>query len=96
MTFIQPSQVPASFTSFLRATWIESKYACASFGADGGAVSVAPHDAYRLLLSITSKNRHRLRWAARHIWSFGRRYSRGISMCPIPGNIVRIGVVHIA
>ena len=60
------------------------------------ALSVAPHDIDGLLFAVTSGNRYGLRGAARHIGPIGRRDIRRISMCPIPGNIVRVGVMRIA
>lgn len=58
-------------------------------------LSVAPHDIDGLLSAVTSRNRYGLRGAARHIRPIGRRDSRRISMRPIPGNIVCVGVMHI-
>jgi hypothetical protein len=57
---------------------------------------VAPHDGYGLLCAVSPRNRHDLRGAARHVRTLGRYDSRRIPMCPIPGNVICIGVAHIA
>jgi hypothetical protein len=57
---------------------------------------VAPRDTYGLPFAVVPRHRYVLRGAARHIWSFRRRDSRRISMCPIPGNIMFIRVMDIA
>jgi hypothetical protein len=57
--------------------------------------SVAPHDIDGLLRTAAPANRHGLRAAARHIGSIGRHDGRRISMRPIPGDIIGIGVTDI-
>ena len=59
-------------------------------------LSVAPHDTYGLLFAVASGNGDALRWTTRDVWSFRRYNIRWKSMCPIPGNIVSVGVMHIA
>jgi hypothetical protein len=56
---------------------------------------VAPRDIDGLLGAATPGNLHGLRGAARNIGSIGRHDGRRISMGPVPGNIVRIGVVDV-
>jgi hypothetical protein len=63
---------------------------------DEASLSVAPYDIYGMLSAVIARNRYGLRGTARHIGSFGRRDGRRKSMCPIPGNIMRIGVMDIA
>jgi hypothetical protein len=56
---------------------------------------VTPHDVYGLLAAVAPRNRYGLGGATRHIRSVRRYDSRRVSMCPIPGNIVGIGVTNI-
>jgi hypothetical protein len=58
--------------------------------------SVAPYDIDGLLLAVTSGNRDGLRGATRHIGSITGGDRRRISVRPIPGHVMGIGVVHIA
>ena len=59
-------------------------------------LSVAPHDGDALLSAAASGHDNGLRGATRHIGPVGRYDIRRISMRPIPGNIIRIGVTDIA
>jgi hypothetical protein len=58
--------------------------------------SVAPDNIDGLLLAATPGNRDGFRRTARHIGSIGRGDRRRISMGPIPGNVMGIGVMNIA
>ena len=57
--------------------------------------SVAPRDVDGLLGAATPGNRYGLRGAARHIGAIRRRDGRRISMGPVPGNIVCVGVTDV-
>jgi hypothetical protein len=57
---------------------------------------VAPHHIDGALSAVTRGNRYGFRAAARHIGPIGGRDSRRISMGPIPGNIIGVGVMDIA
>ena len=58
--------------------------------------SVAPHDIDGLFFTVAPGNRHGLLGATRHIRPVGRYDLRWKSMYPVPGNIIRIGVMDIA
>ena len=50
----------------------------------------ALRDIYGLSFTVMPRHRYGLRGTAWHIWSIGRCDNRRISMCPIPGNIIRV------
>ena len=58
-------------------------------------VSVAPRDVDGLLFAITPGNLHGLRAAAWHIGPVGRGDSGRVAMRPVPGDVIRIGVMDI-
>jgi hypothetical protein len=58
--------------------------------------SIATHDIDGLVCAVMAGNCYGLRRALRHIGPVGRRHSRRISVCPIPGNVIGIGVMDIS
>jgi hypothetical protein len=64
---------------------------------------LAANDRYGLVFAVFSRNRYGLRRTAGHIGYGWRRRSRRagkktgrIPVCPIPGNIIFVGVIYIA
>jgi hypothetical protein len=57
---------------------------------------VAPDDIYGLLFATFPGNRYGLLGTLGHIRSLRRYDRRRISVCPIPGNIICVSVMHIA
>jgi hypothetical protein len=68
----------------------------ATFNPGADTLSVAPHDIDGLISAVLPRNRYGLRGAARHIGPVGRYDGGRISMGPIPGNIIGIGLTDIA
>ena len=65
-------------------------------GGDVSAPLVAPHDIDGLFFTVAPGNRHGLLGATRHIRPVGRYDLRWKSMYPVPGDIIRVGVMDIA
>jgi Transposase DDE domain len=65
-------------------------------GKSAKVVLVAPDDIYSLLFAAFPDNRYGLLGTLGHICSFRRYDGRRISVCPIPGNIICIRVMHFA
>jgi hypothetical protein len=58
--------------------------------------SIATHDIDGLVCAVMAGNCYGLRRAFRHIGPVGRRHSRRISVRPIPGDIICVGMMDIS